>query len=293
MRVTDDDVEAWLGSLDLPGIVDIHVHAMPDSIQQAVWRHFDNLSEPWPIAYRDSLDVRLATLTRLGVRRFPTLAYAHRAGVAAWLNDFTLTLAEQDPRIVPTFTVYPEADVDDYVALALERGGACVKVHLQVGKFAATDPLLDSVWSVLEARRIPIVLHAGAVADGSGGEEWCGPEPVRHLLSEHPGLRLIIAHLGAPEYDAFIDLALEHAEIGLDTANVFNDPPVLGTPPIHRRHDLMALGDRVYFGSDFPTIPRPFSAQLSAIAGLGWDEDWLRKVLWDNGARLFGVPTGA
>jgi predicted TIM-barrel fold metal-dependent hydrolase len=282
-------VAGWLVEQGLPGIVDIHVHAMPDAIQQAVWRHFDTLSDPWPIAYRQPLDVRLATLGRLGVVKFPTLAYAHRPGVAAWLNDFTLTLAEQDARIVPTFTIYPEAGVDDYVQEAIERGGACVKVHLQVGKFSATDHLLDGAWTALEARRIPVVLHAGAVADGSGGEEWCGPEPVRRLLGAHPGLRLVIAHLGAPDYDSFIDLALEHPEIGLDTANVFSDPPVLGDPPVHRRADLVALGDRVYFGSDFPTIPRPFSAQVSAIAGLGWGEDWVRKVLWSNGARLFAV----
>jgi uncharacterized protein len=285
----DDEVPAWVASLGLPGIVDIHVHAMPHSIQQAVWRHFDTLSEPWPIAYRMPLDDRLATLGRLGVRKFPTLAYAHRPGVAAWLNDFTLSLAGQDSRIVPTFTFYPEPGVDDYVAEALGRGGACVKIHLQVGKFAATDPQLDSVWSVLEDRRLPVVLHAGAVADGSGGEEWCGPDPVRRLLNNHPGLRLVIAHLGAPDYDAFVDLALEHPRIGLDTANVFNDPPLLGQPPVHRRRDLVALGDRVYFGSDFPTIPRPFSAQLSALAALGWGDDWLRQVLWGNGARLFGV----
>jgi predicted TIM-barrel fold metal-dependent hydrolase len=286
-------VAGWLRQLGVPGIVDIHVHAMPDSIQQAVWRHFDTLPDPWPIAYRDSLEVRLATLARLGVVKFPTLAYAHRPGVAAWLNDFTLTLAEQHSPVVPTFTIYPEPGVDDYMQEALERGGACVKVHLQVGKFSVTDPLLAGAWTALEAGRIPIVLHAGAVGDGSGGEEWCGPEPVRRLLLEHPSLRLIIAHLGAPDYDAFIDLALEHTGIGLDTANVFNDPPFLGDPPIHRRADLIALGERVYFGSDFPTIPRPFSAQLSAIAGLGWGEDWLRQVLWTNGARLFGLAASS
>ena len=152
-----------------------------------------------------------------------------------------------------------------------------MKIHLQVGKFSATDPLLESVWTLLERRGIPVVLHAGAVADGSGGEEWCGPEPVRRLLGDHPALRLVIAHLGAPDYDAFIDLALEHPAIGLDTANVFNDPPFLGEPPVHRRRDLVALGDRVYFGSDFPTIPRPFSAQLSTLAGLGWGDEWLAQ----------------
>jgi predicted TIM-barrel fold metal-dependent hydrolase len=287
--VTDDEIVPWLAELGVPGLFDIHVHLMPEAIQQAVWRHFDGLPEPWPIAYRLPLSTRVATLGRLGVRRFTALAYAHRPGVAAWLNDFTLALAEGDGRIVPTFTLYPEPGVDDYVRAAIDRGGACVKVHLQVGKFSATDERLGSSWATLEALGIPVVLHAGAVADGSGGEEWCGPGPVRRLLGDHPGLRLVIAHLGAPDYDAFIDLALDHPCVGFDTANVFNDPPVLGDPPRHRRHDLAALGDRIYFGSDFPTIPQPVSAQLSAMSRFGMDDDWLRGVVWANGARLFGA----
>ena len=72
--MTDDDVEAWLATLGLPGIVDIHVHAMPDSIQEAVWRHFDGLSEPWPIAYRAPLDTR-------GHPRAPRSAEVHDPGL--------------------------------------------------------------------------------------------------------------------------------------------------------------------------------------------------------------------
>ena len=41
-------------------------------------------------------------------------------------------------------------------------------------------------------------------------------------------------------------------------------------------------------GSDFPTIPYPYAHQLAALHRLGLGEDWLRAVLWENGARLFG-----
>jgi uncharacterized protein len=57
----------------------------------------------------------------------------------------------------------------------------------------------------------------------------------------------------------------------------------------HLAGRLAALGDRVVFGSDFPTIPHAFAAQVSGLASLGLGDDWLRGVLWHNGVRLFGL----
>ena len=41
-------------------------------------------------------------------------------------------------------------------------------------------------------------------------------------------------------------------------------------------------------GSDFPNIPYPYEHQLDALERLGLGDDWLRAVLWDNGAALLG-----
>jgi len=287
--MTDDEVPGFLAALGIPGIVDAHVHFLPDSIQNAVWRWFDGVTPPWPITYRQSADERLQILAKLGVRHHTALAYAHRPGMLPFLNDHTLGLAGVVPAVIPTFTIYPEPGVAAETARCLAAGGQAVKVHLQVGGFDATDPLLDGAWSLLQDSGIPVILHAGAVADGSGNEEWCGPEPVRRLLRRFPGLRLVIAHLGAPDHDAFAALAEEHDGVWLDTAMVFTDPPYLGPSPTHLVQRLGALGDRVVFGSDFPTIPHQFAAQVTGLADLGLGNDWLRAVLWTNGLRLFGL----
>ena len=42
-------------------------------------------------------------------------------------------------------------------------------------------------------------------------------------------------------------------------------------------------------GSDFPSIPYPYAHQLEALHRLDLGEEWLRAVLWGNGARLFGL----
>jgi uncharacterized protein len=287
--MTDDDVPAFLAALGLPGIVDAHVHFLPERLQQAVWAWFDSLEPPWPVTYRASEQERLATLARVGVRHHTALAYAHRPGMLTFLNDHTMGLAAAVPAVIPAFTIYPEPGVAAETARRLSDGGRCVKVHLQVGGFDATDPRLDDAWALIEAARTPVVLHAGAVSDGSGNEQWCGPEPVRRLLGRFPGLRLVVAHLGAPDCTEFVAIAEEHAGIWLDTAMIFTDPPYLGPPPVHLLGRLAALGDRVVFGSDFPTIPHAFAAQVAGLAQLGLGDDWLRGVLWHNGIRLFGL----
>ncbi|HTX84751.1 MAG TPA: amidohydrolase family protein [Streptosporangiaceae bacterium] len=287
--MTDDEVPGFVAALGIPGIIDAHVHFLPDSIQNAVWRWFDRVTPPWPVTYRSSADERLQILAELGVMRHTALAYAHRPGMLPFLNDHTLGLASAAPAVLPTFTIYPEPGVAVETERCLAAGGQAVKVHLQVGGFDATDPLLDGAWSLLQDAGIPVILHAGAVADGSGNEEWCGPEPVRRLLGRFPRLRLVIAHLGAPDHDAFVALAEKHDGVWLDTAMVFTDPPYLGPSPTHLVERLGALGDRIVFGSDFPTIPHQFAAQVNGLADLGLGDDWLRAVLWTNGLRLFGL----
>jgi uncharacterized protein len=52
---------------------------------------------------------------------------------------------------------------------------------------------------------------------------------------------------------------------------------------------LRGLKDKVLLGSDFPSIPYAYAHQLQALHRLGLGEDWLRAVLWQNGARLFTI----
>jgi len=287
--MTDDEIPGFLAALGIPGIVDAHVHFLPDNLQEAVWRWFDRLTPPWPVTYRSPADERLVTLAGLGVRHHTALAYPHQPGMLRYLNDHTLRLAEEVPAVIPTFTIYPEPGAGAETGRCLAAGGRAVKVHLQVGAYDPADPMLDDAWAQLQERGTPVIVHAAAVADGSGNEQWCGPEPVRRLLRGFPGLRLVIAHLGAPDSDDFVALAEQHPGVWLDTAMVFTDPPYLGPSPLHLAGRLAALGDRVVFGSDFPTIPHGLAAQVSGLASLGLGDDWLRGVLWHNGRRLFGL----
>jgi predicted TIM-barrel fold metal-dependent hydrolase len=290
----DADVPRYWRELGLPGLVDSHVHFLPPRMQEKVWRFFEegarHYGTDWPIAYAiPDVDERLAILDRLGVRAFPTLPYPHKAGMAAWLNDWSAEFAAAHPRVLQSATFYPEPEAPVYLAEALDRGARVVKVHVQVGDFDPRDPLLDAVWARLEAEGTPVVIHCGS---GPRRGHHTGPGPITAVLERHPRLQLVIAHMGMPEYRAFLDLAERYERVHLDTTMFATDFTEQLMP--FDRADLPRLSDlraKILLGSDFPSIPYPYAHQLAALHRLGLGEEWLRAVLWENGARLFGVES--
>jgi len=288
----DDDVPAFWRALGMPGLADIHTHFMPPRMLRRVWDYFDGagplLGRSWPIRYKWSDAERVAHLRSMGVRMFSALAYAHRPDMAADLNAWTLEFARSTPGCLPSATFYPEPGVARYAGQALEGGARIFKVHLQVGGFSPGDPLLEPVWGLLAEAGVPVVVHAGHAPVGT---EHTGPGPFGSVLARHPGLAAIVAHMGAPDYEAFLRLAADYERVALDTTMIFTSffddlaPFPAAALPLVRE---LGLSGKILLGSDFPNIPHPYARQVGGLARLGLGEDWLRAVCWDNPVALFG-----
>ena len=290
--LTDADVPDWWKGLGLPGLFDVHVHFLPPPVMRKVREQFDNagplIGRPWPLQYRGDDDERLAQLRALGVRRFSALPYAHRPGIASYLNDWAAALADDQPDVLRCATFYPEDGVSDYVAGCVEAGVEVFKVHVQVGDFDLLDPLLDDAWGTLADAGTPVVIHANS---GPVPNQHTGPRPMRALLERHPTLTAILAHMGAPDYEEFIAIAEDFERAHLDTTMAFTDFFEEMSPfPAALRPRLGALGEagKVLLGSDFPNIPYPYAHQLESLERVDLGEEWLRRVCWANAEQLFG-----
>ena len=288
--LTDADVPAWTERLGLPGLFDIHVHFMPPNIMRRVWEYFDGagplIGRPWPITYRFSDEERVARLRALGVRRFSALPYAHKPGVAGYLNDWAAGFAEAVPEALRCATFYPEPDAAAYVSKAIDEGVELFKVHWQVGGFDPRDPLLDDVWGTLAETATPVVVHAGS---GPVRRNHTGPGPFGEVLRGHPRLAAVVAHLGSPEYAEFLELAEHYENVRLDTTMAFTDFFMQVELPDGQRKRIAELEDRILFGSDFPNIPYSYTGALEALTRLDFGDDWLRAVCHGNAARIFGI----
>jgi predicted TIM-barrel fold metal-dependent hydrolase len=207
--------------------------------------------------------------------------------MARSLNDWAADFAARTPDCLPTATFFAEPSAPADVRRALDQGARVFKVHLQVGGFDPNDALIDEAWGLLAAAGVPVVTHCGS---GPVPGRHTGPGPVSALLARHPGLRLVVAHLGMPEYAEFLDLAERHGSVLLDTTMAFT--PFVedgGAPfPAAELPRLRDLGDRVLLGTDFPNIPYPYPDALESLERAGLGDDWLRAVCRDNAARLFG-----
>ncbi|MFF1817170.1 amidohydrolase family protein [Kribbella sp. NPDC058245] len=286
----DEDVPAWWQGLGLDGLIDIHVHFLPDQVMNAVWKYFDAADEhygtPWPITYRTPMAERLKTLALLGVRAFPALVYPHKPDMAAWLNTWARDFAATTPGCIPSGTFYPEPSASTYVREALDQGTRIFKVHLQVGDYDPRDPVLDDVWGQLASAGTPVVAHCGS---GPIPGRHTGPGPISEVLRRHPQLAVVVAHLGMPEYAEHLDLT-SYPNVHLDTTMALT-PFTESLMPFPRSlvPRLADLADRIVLGSDFPNIPYPYATQLQALTDLDLGDDWLRAVCWNNGARLLGL----
>ncbi|WP_432027697.1 amidohydrolase family protein [Streptomyces sp. 1222.5] len=287
------EVRRFWGRLGLPGLVDVHTHFMPERVLRKVWDYFDTQGPltgglAWPIGYRKEEAERTLLLREFGVRAFTSMLYPHKPGMAPWLNGWAAGFARRTPDCLHTATLHPEPGVETYVREAVEAGARVFKAHVQVGAYDPADELLEGAWGLLAEARIPVVIHCGS---GPAPGKHTGPEPIARVLARHPRLRLIVAHMGMPEYEDFLGLAERYDQVRLDTTMAFTDFAERLAPfPPRALPRLAALGDRILLGSDFPNIPYPYLHQLRALERLDLGPEWLRAVCHDNAARLFGLP---
>lgn len=322
----DEGVErlrAVVARLGVPGLLDVHTHFLPPRVTEKVRAVFASagplIGRPWPIRYLDTDEVNVERLRAFGVRRFTALPYPHKPGMAEFLNDWAAGFAARTPEALVCGTFFPEPGAGEYVAARVAAGVQVFKMHVQVGGFDVRDPHLAPVWAVLEEAGTPVVLHAGS---GPVPTAFTGPDPVAEVLARHPRLTLVMAHLGAPEYDEFLTLAERHERVHLDTTMAFTDffdrigDPVADpvADPVGRAAGaaaaevchrpgrfpdalldrFAAVGEKVLLGSDFPNIPYPYVHQVDVLERLrerhpALDDAWLAGVVWHNAARLLGV----
>jgi hypothetical protein len=282
---------AFRERLGLASLIDVHTHFMPERLLAAVQAYFDAggplIGRPWPIVYRQDEAARVAALRAFGVSAFTAMLYPHKPGMARSLNDWAAGFAAQTPDCLHTATFFAEPSAAADVRRALEQGARVFKCHLQVGGFDPNDPLLEAAWGLLADAGVPVVTHCGS---GPVPGRHTGPGPVAALLARHPRLRLVVAHLGMPEYAEFLGLAERHDRVLLDTTLAFTpffEGGAAAFPPAELPR-LRDLGDRVLLGTDFPNIPHRYPDALESLERAGLGAPWLRAVCHDNAARLFG-----
>ena len=93
--------------------IDAHSHFFPPQIFKAIWSYFEQLDENgntkgWPINYKLSTEELVSFLKSQNVKAYTTYNYAHKEGVAEYINEWVKEFCTTHKNAIPFGCVWPE-----------------------------------------------------------------------------------------------------------------------------------------------------------------------------------------
>jgi len=206
-------------------------------------------------------------------------AFSDNAG--AWL-----AAAKDRPDFIVFGSVHPyrpnmEAELDRQVSL----GAKGIKVHPAVQSVLPQDPLAMRLYRLCGARKLPVLFHCGPVdIETRLGRYMSQVRHYRRPVESNPDTTFVLGHTGALQREAAIEIARTCPNVYVEIAS----QSLSGVRQILEEVDP----DKILFGSDWPFYHQSMPLAKLLIATEG-QEDLRRKVLFDNAARLLGLPRRA
>lgn len=206
---------------------------------------------------------------------FPVLS--DNAG--AWLEA-----AKNRPDFIVFGSVHPyrpnmEDELDRQVAL----GARGIKVHPAVQSVLPQDPMAMKLYRQCAKRKLPVLFHCGPVdIEPALGRYLSQVRHYRRPVEANPDTTFVLGHTGALQRAAAIEIARTCPNVYVEIAS----QSLSGVRQILDEVDH----DKILFGSDWPFYHQSMPLAKVLIATVGREE--LRpKVLFENAARLLGLPT--
>jgi hypothetical protein len=204
--------------------------------------------------------------------------------MARELNSWLIQTAQDlDFYGLPLFTVH--LDDPNYVedaSIALESGCIGIKIHEDVQKLAVNDERFAPIYSLLIEHNAFVLAHIGPIPWTLVPEK--GLERVKAVLQKHPELKLLVAHMGAPDTRSYLPLLAEYPGLHLDTTMAFSK--VASDHWALNPDEIEAHSGRIVYGSDYPTIPYPYGRELAQFRNMNLTPPALEAILHGNAGRL-------
>lgn len=188
-------------------------------------------------------------------------------------------------RLHPFVSVDPAApDPASTLDAACRRGAKGLKVHPVHSHAFADDRRLYPVYEVAAAWGIPVMFHVGSSVFPGAKHAYADPLRIDTVAEDFPGLSIVCAHGGRGFWESAVYFMTKLRP------NVYLELSGVPVPRIVQHYpDLHRVSERVLYGSDWPTSP-PMGIVAKRFAELKVDDEALRMMMYDNGARLLRLP---
>jgi uncharacterized protein len=209
-------------------------------------------------------------------------------------NDEVLAFAERnDDIVIPFVSVDPTrgtAGVREAQRLIDTGKVRGFKLHPQTQAFFSNDPAIYPFYEVIEAAKLPIIVHSGHSGMGTGMRggggirlKYGNPMLLDDVAVDFPDMPIIIAHPSFPWQDEALSVCLHKPQVYIDLS---------GWSPKYFPANLIQyantqLKHKVLFGSDYPVLTP--DRWLRDFAALPIKDDVRPLILKENALRLFGL----
>ena len=218
-------------------------------------------------------------------------AAALGAGGVVEYNEWVLATAAASPHLTALVAADPRVLGGplgaDHLRACAERGARGIKIHPIVQGFHPDDPRMGPIYDVCVELGLTVLSHSGS---SRGASPRADPFVFGAVMEQHPGLHLLLAHLGGASWHQVPPLAAAYPSLSFDLCEIIAWTGAPGAPTADELGRLIRdIGaERVLFGTDFPwyELDRTID-QLMALPHLSDEER--RGILGENAIRRMGL----
>lgn len=167
----------------------------------------------------------------------------------------------------------------------MDMGARGIKIHPAVQLIRPDHPRAMAVYPLCAARKLPVLFHCGPVGiELESGRRRTQVRLYEQPAAENPDCIFVLGHTGALQMEQALDLARRYDNVWLETASqsLTNVRRIVEEGP----------PGRIMMGSDWPFYHQVTAVSKALLATEG-DEQARRRLLYDNAARLLGLPPAA
>ncbi|MFX1280052.1 MAG: amidohydrolase family protein [Promethearchaeota archaeon] len=275
--------------------IDAHCHFFPPQIFDAIWRFFEKIDDKgntkgWPINYKLKIEDMVKFLKSQNVKAFTAYNYAHKEGVADYINEWVKKFSEEEKKVIPFGCVWPDdKDKVDYIEKIFDEYNFYgIKIQPLVQNFYLNDVRMYEIYDILIDRGKWLCVHIGTAPYRN---KYVGYKYFIKFIEKYPNMNVIIPHMGAFEYKKFLNLLDNYENLYLDTTMIYIPDNVFPERKMKRpkSDDLVCYQDRILFGTDFPNIPYDYINSTKGLLDLDLSKKFYNDIFFNNAKQLFDL----
>jgi len=279
--------------------IDIHVHVYEHEVAQRALANIRAFRAAHglvgiEISEDGTPEYLLRRMEETGIGRSVIQAVVTRPDAMRRVNRWTAETARKSGERLLAFggihPLAPPGDIDDEIKrFRDEYDFLGIKLHPTMQGFAPLGPEARRLYERAAREGLAILIHPDHRTEfrfrGEGRSNFLTNEKLCTLIEEHPGLKLVAAHLGSQHSDRLEAALKSNPDAMLDVAILkvfYPDDPAQVAATI-RRFGV----ERVLLGSDFPFWPQDAALAYLDRLGLTPEERLLIEV--ENPKRFLGI----